>query len=91
MENLERITKISIPDEDAANWINTLRESNLSDEKIDLIMVKLNETYRELKGEEVIESEINKIKESILKENKYHLNDEQVNDLRKFLEKKFNI
>lgn len=51
MNNLERLAEhiesISIPDSDVLGWMQTLRESGLSQEEIDRFLARLNAAYRE--------------------------------------------
>ncbi|MDZ7611675.1 MAG: hypothetical protein U5L10_02835 [Candidatus Moranbacteria bacterium] len=56
----EKIEKMRIPDEDAGNWINTLRESGFSQDEIDEAMVMLNDEYANLKPE-IYEENIEKM------------------------------
>lgn len=64
-----------------------LREGGLGEEETDQMMVRLNETYRNIQGPMVVEREVEKIKEMLAREHKYHLNDEQENILRKNVER----
>jgi len=67
----EKITKISVPDDDAHNWVNLLVENGFSQPEIDAIMSHLNETYREKIEQSEIEKEFMKIRDN-LKEKKGH-------------------
>lgn len=91
MESIEKITKISIPDDSMSEWMNVLREGGLSEDEIDAILLHLNKTYKELKAPFIVEREIEKIKEDLIKEYKYYLNDEQEQLIRRELEDKMGI
>ncbi len=91
MKGLEQITKISIPNENIPEWMNVLREGGMNEDEMDRILIHLNKTYRGLKAPFIIEREIEKIKEELVKGYKYHLNDEQEQLIRKGLEDKMGI
>lgn len=48
-ERLEHIDRIQIPDSDLLNWMRELRNSALTEEAINDILMYLNKTYREEK------------------------------------------
>ena len=91
MKGPEHIAKISVPDENIPEWMNVLREGGMNEDEMDRILIHLNKTYGKLKAPFVIEREIEKIKEELVKEYKYHLNDEQEQLIRKGLEDKMGI
>lgn len=91
MKGIEKITKISIPDDNMSEWMNVLREGGLNEDEVDAILLHLNKTYRELKAPFIVECEIEKIKEGLIKEYKYYLNDEQEQLIRRELEDKMGI
>lgn len=87
MEKIEQIVRVTVPDNDMQGWLKVLREGGFGEEETDQIMVRLNETYRNIQGPVVVEREVEKIKEMLAREHKYHLNDEQENILRKNVER----
>ena len=91
MKGIEHVTKISIPDDNIPEWMNVLREGGINEEEMDAILMHLNKTYSNLKAPFIIEREIEKIKEELVKEYKYYLNDEQEQLIRKGLEEKMGI
>lgn len=91
MKNIEQVTKIAIPDENVPEWMNVLREGGLNEDEMDAVLLHLNKTYRELKAPFIVEREIEKIKEDLIKEYKYYLNDEEEQLIRKALEEKMGI
>jgi len=91
MKGIEQIAKISVPDDNIPEWMNVLRDGGMNEDEMDAILIHLNETYRNLKAPFIIEREIEKIKEALVKEYKYHLNNEQEQEIRKGLEEKMGI
>lgn len=71
------IEKISIADEDAADWIKTLVEAGFSNDEIDQLMSRMNETYRNKMRAAEIEKEFIKIKEDLIKRKGYVLTEEE--------------
>ena len=91
MEKIEHIEKVSIPDEDMKGWMDTLREGGFSEEEMSSMMVYLNQTFRNIQGPSMVEGEIQKIKEALVNERKYHLNEDQEKELRNFFYRKMGI
>lgn len=91
MEKIEHIEKVSIPDEDMRGWMETLREGGFSEEEMSAMMVYLNQTYRNIQGPSMVEGEIQKIKDALVQERKYYMNQDQEKELRDFLYKKMGI
>lgn len=56
-----RIEKGSIPDKEVPQWIQILREGGLTNEEIDTMLSHLNPVYGELKQEEFINRELQKM------------------------------
>lgn len=59
----ERITKITIPDEDMPGWIEVLRQTGFTDAEMDEIFGRLNKEYRKVKGKkraEILVEELDK-------------------------------
>ena len=76
-ENIKIGDKARIPDSDAVGWIRTLREAGLSDKEIDEFMTRMNKTWRGQKGEEYVETELQKIREKLFNEGKYLTPDQE--------------
>lgn len=91
MEKIEQIVRMAIPDNDMREWLKVLHEGGLSEEEIDHMMVRLNETYKGVQGLAVVDREVKRIKEMIEEKHKYHINDEQENILRKNIERMFGL
>lgn len=86
-KNIGKIKRITIPDRDMQNWIKALRESDLTEEQMDRMLAHLNRTYAGAKGiEEVVEKELEKLKEYLRKEHGKKLTEEQEEYLRKSIE-----
>lgn len=83
--NSGKKVELSIPDDDMAGWIKTLREGNFSQDEIDAILSHLNKPYRDQKfpKEQRIEEELKKIEADLKDKYGKILNDEQKSYLRK--------
>lgn len=57
-QSTERITGLKIPDEDAQNWIDVFRNAGFSNEQVDEIMTRLNDTYMQRRFSDFIEREL---------------------------------
>jgi len=82
----EKIERTRIPDEDMPNWIGALREGGLSDKEIDSVLARLNKTYREKKGIDIVGEEVEKIREYIFKKHQRILTPEQIKYIRQGVE-----
>lgn len=91
MEKIEQIVRMAVPDNDMRGWLNVLREGGLSEEEIDQMMVRLNETYRNIQGSVVIDREVEKIKEMLAREHKYYINNEQEDQIRTVLGERLGV
>lgn len=91
MEKIEHSVRMMVPDSDIQGWLSVLREGRLSEEEIDSMMVHLNEVYRNIRGPVIIEREVEKIKELLTQEHKYHINREEEDYLRMLLKKKLGM
>lgn len=91
MEKIEHIVRMTVPDSEMQGWLNVLREGGLSEEEVDAMMVRLNETYRDIRGPVIIEREVERIKELLAQEHKYHINSEQEDHIREFLREKLGM
>lgn len=91
MEKIEHIVRMTVPDSDMQGWLSVLHEGRLSEEEIDSMMAHLNEVYRDIRGPVIIEREVEKIKELLTQEHKYHINREEEDHLRMLLKKKLGM
>jgi hypothetical protein len=82
----ERIDKISIPDEDVSNWMQTLREGGFTDKEIDSIIGPLNPTYAGLKREEYINRELLRMQEEVRSRSGRELTTKELEELRRGIE-----
>jgi len=86
----EYIAKASIPDDDLANWMQTLREGNFTDEEIDGILVHLNAEYAKVKKPEIIQKRMKEVEERV--KQMYHghtFSEEEKELLKKQIEREF--
>jgi len=58
------IERISIPSDDAYQWIVTLREQGFSEEEVESVMLYLNEEFLNQKLGEIIEERLNRMNET---------------------------
>ncbi|MBI5733174.1 hypothetical protein HY967_04495 [Candidatus Jorgensenbacteria bacterium] len=58
MEADEGKTRISIPDDDAVNWIKIFQEIGMNSEEIDTAMIRLNDTYAKMKIGKYVDDEV---------------------------------
>ncbi|MFA6422784.1 MAG: hypothetical protein WCV92_05315 [Candidatus Buchananbacteria bacterium] len=49
IKRVPHIEKATIPDSDMSGWINELRNSELTEEQIDMMLSRLNKKYMEIK------------------------------------------
>jgi hypothetical protein len=83
----EKIGRLRIPDGDMPDWIKTLRESDMTEEQIERMLIHLNRTFAEGKGvKDIVEKELEGLKEYLKKEHGRELTDEQEEYLRKSIE-----
>lgn len=78
--------KASIPDSDMSGWINTLRNGGFTEEEMNAILLFLNETYRKIKGPEIVEKKLKEIEKYIFEKCGRRLTSEQADNLRKGIE-----
>lgn len=88
-KKFEHLERMRIPDEEAPAWMRTLREGGFNDDEIDMIMEHCNAAYFELKRPELVEKEVEKIKELFLKGYGKALSEEEIEYLRKGIEQQF--
>jgi hypothetical protein len=89
MENREKITGLSIPDEDMPGWIRVLRESDLTNEEVEQILLINNKTYaRETLD---IEEIINAAEAELLRVTGEPLTEHEKNRIRKKIEGYFEV
>ena len=82
-----RIERLRIPDSDMAGWIEALRKSDLTEEQIDRMLTHLNRNYADAKGvDNIVEEELGRLREYLLKEHQQTLSPEQEEYLRKSIE-----
>ncbi len=89
MDQPGHITKANVPDDDMPSWINTLKEGGFSDEEMDYLLSYLNKTYRQIKGSEVVERELENTEKYLREKYGRRLNPEQRQCLRKGIESRF--
>jgi DNA-binding transcriptional MerR regulator len=77
-EPKEKITKISVPDEEVIDWMKTLQKEGFSSEEIDKIMSNLNATYRKKLRPNFVEEELAKIQKAHLKKHGRYMDPERV-------------
>lgn len=84
MNNVPEV-KMSVPDDDAVAWINTLRDGGFAKTEIDAIMSHLNKTYRDQKfpKEQRIEQELKRTEEYLFNQYGHKLDDEKRAYLKK--------
>ena len=75
--NRGQIEKISIPDDAMMGWMETMKDSGLSQDELDSFFTQLNATYAKEKGIIDVEAELKKIESYILKEHGRQLTKEE--------------
>jgi len=79
----EEIVKARIPDKDMPGWIKTLREGGFSDEEIDLILSRLNKTYKEKSNPNWVEDELTELKRYFRKQYNRILTPQEIEYLKR--------
>lgn len=77
------IERTKIPDRYVPSWMQTLREGGFSDEEIDVMLSRLNVEYAKGRGIDVVEKELERIENDLLKTHERTLTKEQREYLRK--------
>lgn len=85
------IERVRIPDDDAGNWLASLREGGFTDEEIDYIMSHLNQTYAEHKGIDIVEDELSRIEHYIFQKEGRRLSEAQKAHLREGIRMRFGL
>jgi hypothetical protein len=62
---MNRIEKISIPDDDMVEWITALREAHFTDEEMHSVLAYLNATYVGLQEKHEVVQEVQKLDEHL--------------------------
>ena len=79
-----RIDRFKVPDDDMQNWVEVFRQAGFSQEQVDDILIRLNDTYAAKKLGELVASEIERI-ESMYEKGGKKLNDQQREGLRRLV------
>ncbi len=77
------IEKVRVADEDVPGWIKSLREGNFSDEEINLILSRLNKTFKEKNNPNWVDDEFFKLKRYFWKKHGRLLTREEAEYLKK--------
>jgi DNA-binding transcriptional MerR regulator len=85
-----RVERVKIPDRDILNWIKVLKESGISEDEIEKMMVRLNRTFAEAKGiDGLVEKELERIEDYLLREHGRKLSKAQKEYLRESIRERF--
>lgn len=88
---VEKIQKITIPDDDMPGWIKTLHEGGFSSEQIDAILSHLNATYEGKKREEYVNKELSKMEAEVAGRRGRGFTEEEKEEIKRGIESRFNI
>jgi len=88
---VEKIQKITIPDDDMSDWIKTLYAGGFTDAEIDSILSHLNATYVGKKREGYVNQELSKMEAEISKRRGYGFSDKEKTAIREGIESRFRI
>lgn len=85
---IEKITKITIPDEDMRGWIETLFKEGFKQEEIDLILGHLSKEYARIRGIDSVEKRLTDFKKYFLEEHGKTMTLEQEEYFRRNIQRK---
>lgn len=72
------LSSITIPDDDACNWINVFQECGYNNREVDMCMIRLNDTYASQKLGKIIDDKIALYNRNTIKESGIELTYDQI-------------